>query len=82
MILDCEIGILAFERNYEFLGVAFKGEYQRLQRSTSYKIDLDEFLRNLTSPGLPTNKKLYPCVSAVYGNSEIVMIYYGEPYDG
>ncbi|XKL61008.1 hypothetical protein PGB90_008065 [Kerria lacca] len=56
VILDCEIGTLAFERNYEFLGVAFKD--------------------------LPLDKKLYPCVSAVYGNSEIIMIYIGEPIDG
>ncbi|XP_065207772.1 F-box/SPRY domain-containing protein 1 [Planococcus citri] len=56
VILDCERGTLAFEKNHEFLGVAFKN--------------------------LPRNKRLYPAVSAVYGNSEIIMIYLGEPYDG
>jgi hypothetical protein len=27
VILDCEDNTLSFERNYEFLGVAFKGKY-------------------------------------------------------
>lgn len=31
--------------------------------------------------GLP-NKKLYPTVSAVYGNTEVSMIYLGPPLDG
>ncbi|CAB3258879.1 unnamed protein product [Arctia plantaginis] len=56
VILDCEDNTLAFERNYEFLGVAFRG--------------------------LPTEKKLYPTVSAVYGNTEVSIIYLGPPVDG
>ena len=55
VILDCEDNTLSFERNYEFLGVAFRG--------------------------LP-NKPLYPAISAVYGNTEVSMVYLGEPLDG
>ncbi|XP_071501323.1 F-box/SPRY domain-containing protein 1-like [Diadema setosum] len=55
VILDCEDNYLAFERGYEFLGVAFRG--------------------------LP-NEKLYPSISAVYGNTEVTMVYLGEPVDG
>lgn len=55
MILDCEDNTLAFERNYQFLGVAFRG--------------------------LP-DKKLYPAISAVYGNTEVSMVYLGHPLDG
>ena len=31
---------------------------------------------------LPQDKLLYPSVSAVYGNSEITLIYYGRPIIG
>ena len=31
---------------------------------------------------LPTDKPLYPSVSAVYGNSEISLIYMGKPIVG
>lgn len=31
---------------------------------------------------LPRDKPLYPSISAVYGNSEITMIYYGRPVVG
>lgn len=31
--------------------------------------------------GLP-DKKLYPSVSAVYGNTEVSMVYLGPPLDG
>lgn len=55
VILDCDDNTLAFERNYEFLGVAFRG--------------------------LP-DKRLYPSVSAVYGNTEVSMVYLGAPLDG
>jgi len=55
VILDCDDNTLAFERNYEFLGVAFRG--------------------------LP-DKQLYPSVSAVYGNTEVSMVYLGPPLDG
>lgn len=55
VILDCDDNTLAFERNYEFLGVAFRG--------------------------LP-DKRLYPSVSAVYGNTEVSMVYLGPPLDG
>lgn len=46
---------LAFERGYEFLGVAFRG--------------------------LPKTC-LYPAVSAVYGNTEVTLVYLGKPLDG
>ncbi|PVD18357.1 hypothetical protein C0Q70_20906 [Pomacea canaliculata] len=55
VILDCEDNTLAFEKNYEFLGVAFRG--------------------------LP-DTRLFPAVSAVYGNTEISMVYLGPPLDG
>lgn len=55
VILDCDDNTLAFEKNYEFLGVAFRG--------------------------LP-DVKLYPAVSAVYGNTEVSMVYLGHPLDG
>jgi F-box protein 45 len=55
VILDCDDNTLAFERNYEFLGVAFRG--------------------------LP-EKQLYPTVSAVYGHTEVSMVYLGPPLDG
>ncbi|XP_065369339.1 F-box/SPRY domain-containing protein 1 [Calliphora vicina] len=55
VILDCDDNTLSFEKNYEFLGVAFRG--------------------------LP-DKKLYPTVSAVYGNTEVSMVYLGPPLDG
>jgi len=29
VILDCDDNTLAFERNYEFLGVAFRGERRK-----------------------------------------------------
>lgn len=56
VILDCEDRTLAFERNYEFLGVAFRD--------------------------LPREKPLYPAVSAVYGHTEVSMVYLGPPLDG
>lgn len=55
VILDCESHCLAFEKNNEFLGVAF---------------------RNLPC------KKLYPTITAVYGNTEVSMVYCGYPFDG
>nr|CAG4648044.1 EOG090X092A [Moina brachiata]SVE93111.1 EOG090X092A [Moina brachiata] len=55
VILDCDDNTLAFERNYEFLGVAFRG--------------------------LP-EKQFYPSVSAVYGHTEVSMVYLGRPLDG
>ncbi|XP_071949570.1 F-box/SPRY domain-containing protein 1-like [Antedon mediterranea] len=55
VILDMEDNYLAFERGYEFMGVAFRG--------------------------LP-NETLYPAISAVYGNTEVAMVYLGEPVDG
>ncbi|XP_038050572.1 F-box/SPRY domain-containing protein 1-like [Patiria miniata] len=55
VILDMEDNYLAFERGYEFLGVAFRG--------------------------LP-DEQLFPAISAVYGNTEVTMVYLGEPLDG
>lgn len=44
---------------------------------------LENALQNtfLYISGLP-NKKLYPTVSAVYGNTEVSMVYLGPPIDG
>lgn len=55
VILDMEDNTLAFERDYEYLGVAFRG--------------------------LPQTR-LYPSISAVYGNTEVTMVYKGNPMDG
>ena len=55
VILDMEDCTLSFERDYQFLGIAFKN--------------------------LP-KIKLYPSISAVYGNTEVTMIYKGKPLDG
>uniref|UniRef100_A0AC35TNJ6 F-box/SPRY domain-containing protein 1 n=1 Tax=Rhabditophanes sp. KR3021 TaxID=114890 RepID=A0AC35TNJ6_9BILA len=55
MVLDCEKGILYFEKGSEFLGVAFE--------------DI---------PPL----KLFPAISAVYGNTEVTMTYVGPPVVG
>uniref|UniRef100_A0A8C6T6C8 F-box/SPRY domain-containing protein 1 n=1 Tax=Neogobius melanostomus TaxID=47308 RepID=A0A8C6T6C8_9GOBI len=53
--LDMDDKTLAFERGFEFLGVAFRG--------------------------LP-KACLFPAVSAVYGNTEVTMVYLGKPLDG
>ncbi|KAI4880362.1 hypothetical protein NFI96_013979, partial [Prochilodus magdalenae] len=55
VILDMDDKTLAFERGFEFLGVAFRG--------------------------LPKTC-LFPAVSAVYGNTEVTMVYLGKPLDG
>lgn len=57
LLLDCDRHTLSFEKNYEFLGVAFVG--------------------------LPTPRtRLFPAVSAVYGNTEVSILYLGLPLDG
>lgn len=55
VILDCDDNTLSFEKNFEFLGVAFRG--------------------------LP-KQELFPSISAVYGNTEVSMVYLGPPLDG
>lgn len=55
MIIDCDRHLLYFERNADFLGIAFS--------------DLPPV-------------KLYPAVCAVYGNTEVSMVYLGAPYLG
>ncbi|KRX48462.1 F-box/SPRY domain-containing protein 1 [Trichinella murrelli] len=55
VILDCDAHILYFERDDEFLGIAFS--------------DLPPI-------------RLYPCISCVYGHSEVTMVYLGQPVDG
>ena len=32
--------------------------------------------------GLPVDESLFPSVSAVYGNTEVTMVYLGQPLDG
>ena len=56
VILDCDRHTLAFEKNYEFLGIAFVG--------------------------LPSHVTLFPTISAVYGNTEVSILYQGFPFDG
>lgn len=46
------------------------GNQQLLLKSTNVRLS-----------GLP-DKKLYPTVSAVYGNTEVSMVYLGPPLDG
>jgi len=55
VILDCDDNTLAFERNYEFLGVAFRGNVNL------FYYHYCSFLKNL---GL-SNKHLYPSVNIV-----------------
>lgn len=79
MILDCENNTLSFERNYEFLGVAFRGIF--LYKVLYYVSVLSTYMFFSWFSDLPS-KKLYPTVSAVYGNTEVSMVYIGPPYDG
>lgn len=88
VILDCDDNTLSFEKNYEFLGVAFRGMYSILSRqdsafnsSTIVKFAIHCQIINCLISGLP-DKKLYPTVSAVYGNTEVSMVYLGPPLDG
>lgn len=39
------------------------------------------FVEGVAFRGLP-DVKLYPAVSAVYGNTEVSMVYLGHPLDG
>ncbi|CAB3402951.1 unnamed protein product [Caenorhabditis bovis] len=55
MIIDCDKHVAFFERNSEFLGIAFNH--------------------------LPP-VKLFPAVCAVYGNTEVSMVYMGSPVMG
>lgn len=38
-------------------------------------------MKEIKYVGLP-DKRLYPSVSAVYGNTEVSMVYLGPPLDG
>ena len=73
--MDCDDNTLAFERNYEFLGVAFRGDIRQMQCCECGLTLL------FMVAGLP-DKKLFPSVSAVYGNTEVSMVYLGPPLDG
>lgn len=75
VILDCDDNTLSFEKNYEFLGVAFKGKNDKFSNFSL------KFTKKNLFTGLP-DKKLYPTVSAVYGNTEVSMVYLGPPLDG
>ncbi|CAI4230591.1 unnamed protein product [Auanema sp. JU1783] len=55
MIVDCDKHLIYFERNSDFLGIAFE--------------DLPPV-------------KLFPAICAVYGNTEVSMIYEGQPVLG
>ena len=78
VILDCDDNTLAFERNYEFLGVAFRGESSDVRSYKPYE-RVQYMIHGVA--GLP-DKKLFPSVSAVYGNTEVSMVYLGPPLDG
>lgn len=89
VILDCDDNTLSFEKNYEFLGVAFRGIILYFLCSFSLtchfpkfkNILIDCFKFQIYVLGLP-DKRLYPAVSAVYGNTEVSMVYLGPPLDG
>lgn len=55
LVIDCDTHVAYFERNSEFLGIAFSH-----------------------IPPL----RLYPAVCAVYGNTEVTMVYVGSPQMG
>ncbi|CAL2037346.1 CBN-FSN-1 protein [Caenorhabditis brenneri] len=55
LVIDCDSHVAFFERNSEFLGIAF---------------------RNIPPV------RLYPAVCAVYGNTEVSMVYVGSPQMG
>lgn len=80
VILDCDDNTLSFEKNYEFLGVAFRGEW-RISSWQTLATRIFNCLIYSQFTGLP-DKRLYPTVSAVYGNTEVSMIYLGPPVDG
>ena len=44
-------------------------------------LNIDLIILTTVIAGLP-DKKLYPSVSAVYGNTEVSMVYLGPPLDG
>lgn len=78
VILDCDDNTLSFEKNYEFLGVAFRGNMIVIYIYVCLYKYISIFC---LVAGLP-DKKLYPSVSAVYGNTEVSMVYLGTPLDG
>lgn len=79
VILDCDQSTLSFERNYEFLGVAFRGN--RNHQNIKFSHNTFQLFSIFYFVDLPA-KTLYPTVSAVYGNTEVSMIYLGHPIDG
>ena len=44
--------------------------------------DVDSKYLGIAFSNLPKGKRLYPAVSAVYGHSEISLLYYGRPLVG
>lgn len=76
VILDCDDNTLSFEKNYEFLGVAFRGMQSILLILTSTFLHFSSYCLDLP------DKTLFPTVSAVYGNTEVSMVYLGHPLDG
>lgn len=87
VILDCDDNTLSFEKNYEFLGVAFRGElclysittFQ--QTKSMVAVNILHLCVSVCPIDLP-DKTFYPTVSAVYGNTEVSMVYLGAPLDG
>lgn len=50
--------------------------------SLSLSFDVDNKYLGIAFSELPKGLRLYPAVSAVYGHSEISLIYYGRPLVG
>lgn len=67
------------------------GEAVNMQKKIGMLLDMDEgtlefdlegVYLGIAFSGLPRNTCLYPAISAVYGNTEISLIYYGQPILG
>ena len=89
VLLDCERRTLAFEKNYEFLGIAFVGLPVGAAPGDHDDEDDDEEggeerqRINAAAAGARVPPvKLFPAISAVYGNTEVSMVYLGFPMDG
>ena len=46
------------------------------------EFEFDSVYLGVAFTDLPTDRPLYPTISAVYGNSEISLIYMGKPIVG
>ena len=51
-------------------------------RKGTLEFELNENYMGVAFTDLPTDEPLYPSISAVYGNSEVSLIYMGKPIVG